>query len=197
MESSYKPHPEKIRGFSGTKWPQFQEEIQAFIKLLQDSGVKSYLEVGCRHGDTFHAVGLALPKGSLLVAVDLPGARSGKHTGGKSPGSYKALHRAARDLKRRGQKTVVIIGDSHSSEVIESTRKYSPFDAVFIDGDHSLDGVRDDWHDYGPMGNLVAFHDIHAEDKGPVVLFNELKQEHRYEEFAFYDRGGIGVVWRS
>jgi hypothetical protein len=197
MASNMKPHPPKIRGFSGTKWPQYQEEIQAFISLLKDSGVKSYLEVGCRHGDTFHAVGKALPKESLLVAVDLPGARSGKRTGGKNPNSYKALYRAAKDLQKRGQNAVVIIGDSHSNEIIESVRKYSPFDAIFIDGDHSLDGVRADWRNYGPMGTLVAFHDIHAEGKGPISLFNELKQQYKHTEFAFYDKGGIGIVWRS
>ena len=197
MESSYKPHPEKIRGFSGTKWPQYQEEIQAFIKLLQDEGVKSYLEVGVRHGDTFHAVGLALPKRSLLVAVDLPGARSGKATGGKNPNSYKALHRAARDLEKRKQKTHVIIGNSHDQNVISQVKEFAPFDAIFIDGDHSPEGVRADWRDYGPMGNLVAFHDIHAEDKGPAALWNKLKQQYKYDEFALYDRGGIGVLWKD
>ena len=192
-----KPAPKKIRGFSGTKWPQFPQEIQEFIRLLKNTDVKSYLEIGCRHGDTFHAVGLALPKGSLLVAVDLPGARSGKHTAGKCPNSGKALHRAASDLKKRGQKAIVIIGDSHSNEVIESVSKYSPFDAVFIDGDHSLDGVRADWRNYGPMGTLVAFHDIRAgKDKG-ASLFNELKQQYKYTEVAFYDRGGIGVLWKD
>ena len=192
-----KPTPPKIIGFSGAKWPQYQDEIQGFISFLKEKGVKSYLEVGCRHGDTLHAVGLALPKGSLLVAVDLPGARSGKKTGGKSPNSYKALHRAASDLKKRGQKAIVILGDSHDSKVVESVRKYAPFDAIFIDGDHSFDGVKADWINYGPMGNLVAFHDISAEDKGCIQLFNELKQTYNHTEFAYYDRGGIGVVWND
>ena len=192
-----KLHPPKIHGFSGTKWPQFQEEIQGFISLLKDRGVKSYLEIGCRHGDTFHAMGLALPKGSLLVAVDLPGARSGKHTAGKCPNSDKALHRAASDLKKRGQKAIVIIGDSHSNEVIESVSKYSPFDAVFIDGDHSFDGVRADWRNYGSMGTLVAFHDIRADKDKGASLFNELKQQYKHTEVAVYDRGGIGVLWKD
>jgi len=197
MASNMKPHPPKIRGFSGTNWPQYPKEIQGFISLLKDSGVKSYLEIGCRHGDTFHAVGLALSKGSLLVAVDLPGARSGKHTGGKFPNSDKALQYAASDLKKRGQRGIVIIGDSHSNEVIESVSKYSPFDAIFIDGDHTFNGVQADWRNYGPMGTLVAFHDIHAEDKGPAFLFNELKQQYKHTEFAYYDRGGIGIIWRT
>lgn len=189
------PAPKKIRGFSGTKWPQFPKEIKEFIRFLKDSGVKSYLEVGCRHGDTFHAVGFALPKGSLLVAIDLPGARSGKTTGGKNPNSDKALYRAAKDLEKRKQKTHVIIGNSHSKEVVETVKKYAPFDAIFIDGDHSLEGARADWRNYGPMGTLIAFHDISAEDKGCASVYNKLKQQYKHTEFAYYDRGGIGVIW--
>lgn len=197
MESSFKPHPPKIRGFSGAKWPQFQEEIQAFISLLKDSDVKSYLEVGCRHGDTFHAVGKALPEGSLLVAIDLPGARSGKRTGGKCPNSDKWLIRAARNLRKHGQITHVIIGDSHDSKVISKVKEFAPFDAIFIDGDHSPKGVRADWLDYGPMSNLIAFHDISAEDKGCASVYKKLKQQYKHTEFAYYDRGGIGVVWQN
>jgi hypothetical protein len=192
---SFKPHPPKIRGFSRRKWPQYQEEIQAFIQLLRNEGYTSYLEIGCQHGDTFHAVGLSLPKGSLLVAVDLPGARSGKDTGGRYPNSDKALYRAARDLKKRGQNAIVIIGDSHSPEIVKNVGQYAPFDAIFIDGDHSFDGVRADWRNYGPMGRLIAFHDIHANiDKG-ASLFKELKQKYNHTKFAFYDRGGIAVLW--
>ena len=197
MKSSFKPHPEKIRGFSGTKWPQYQEEIQGFIKFLQDRGVKSYLEVGVRHGDTFHAVGLALSKGSLLVAVDLPGARSGKRTGGKNPNSYKALYRAAKDLEKHKRKTHVIIGNSHDRDVIAQVKEFAPFDAIFIDGDHSFEGARADWRDYGPMGTLVAFHDIHAENKGCAAVYNKLKEQYEHTEFAYYDRGGIGVIWKD
>jgi len=178
----------KIRGFSGVSWPQYQEEIQKFISLLKDRGVKAYLEVGCRHGDTFHAVGLALPKGSLLVAVDLP-------AGGNFLHSDKALHRAAADLRKRGQEAVVIIGDSHSDEVIESVSKHSPFDAVFIDGDHSFDGVRADWQNYGSMGTLIGFHDIRGDKDKGASLWNELKQQYEHTEFAFYNKGGIGVLW--
>ena len=100
--------PKKIRGFSGTKWPQFQDEIQSFIGFLKDKDVKSYLEVGCRHGDTFHAVGVALPKGSLLVAIDLPGARSGKQKGGKFPDSDKHCTMRHQTLKS-GDKRLLLV----------------------------------------------------------------------------------------
>ena len=138
-----------------------------------------------------------MPKASLLAAVDLPGARSWKSTGGKFPDSHKALHRAASELEKQGQNTVVIIGDSHSEEIRDKVARHAPFDAVFIDGDHSFDGVRADWRDYGPMGSmLVAFHDIRSKQDNVESLFNELKRQYNHEELAYYEKGGIGIIWK-
>ena len=60
----------------------------------------------------------------------------------------------------------VMIGDSHSAEFLERVRKElngEPVDFLFIDGDHTEAGVRQDYEDYSPLvrpGGLIAFHDI-------------------------------------
>ena len=119
-----------IAGFSGKPWPQYQFEIQGFIDLLVSEGVRSYLEIGCRYGDTWHAVGSALPKGSRIVALDLPGAKSGfEHKGGhQDSGDYLEL--AAEDLRKKGQDAIVIIGNSHQKETVTVIQKLAPFDAI-------------------------------------------------------------------
>lgn len=60
----------------------------------------------------------------------------------------------------------LMVGDSHSSEFLERVRKEldgEPVDFLFIDGDHTEAGVRQDYEFYSPLvrpGGLIAFHDI-------------------------------------
>lgn len=178
-----------MKGFSGKRWPQDESEITGFIELLVAEKIRSYLEIGCRNGDTFHAVGSRLPVGSLLVAVDKP----------KRVGSSEAfLEAAASDLRARGREAVVIFGDSHAPETVERVRGHGPFDAVFIDGDHSEAGVNADWQNYGPMGRIVAFHDVRGKQipTFPMQTFVRARAGRRWIEFCESAHYGIGVLWR-
>lgn len=146
-----------LKTFSGRNASQNEFELRGFIQLLQDRGVTRYLEVGARHGDTFHEVMTSLPAGSVGVAVDLPGGLWGKKTTGKS------LQEAADDLRIKGYEIHVLLGDSTHSAVIERVAALGRFDAALIDGDHRYEGAKADWFNYGPLAELVAFHDIVGE----------------------------------
>jgi len=70
----------------------------------------------------------------------------------------------------------------------EAARDWTaPVDMIFIDGDHSDAGVRQDWADWAPHivpGGFVAFHDSVApeEDFGPPALVREIcATDHQYE----------------
>lgn len=190
-----------IMGFSGKPWPQYQFEVQTFIELLVERKVRSYLEIGCRYGDTWHAVGKALPKGSKLVALDLPGAKSGFENKGGHQDSGDYLDLAAADLSKRGQKVCVIIGNSHQRDTVEAVSKYAPFDAILIDGDHTAAGVMADWTSYGPMGKIIAFHDIAGNGRWACQIrpIFELLSKELVSERIVHDglRRGIGVLWRN
>lgn len=190
--------PEKPIGYSGHDWPQYLAEIEAFTEIIKEAGARSYLEVGCLYGDTLHFIGKQMPRGSKIVAVDMPGSagRRFRHTD-------RFLQRAAAHLRLvYGHDVKVIIGNSHDKDVIAEAASCGPFDAVFIDGDHSVDGVRQDWENYGPLGSIVAFHDIRRvsgkSQDGVRALYNRLSKTHRHETLSVGDtRGGIGVIWRT
>lgn len=195
---AFKKVKKDIMGFSGKPWPQYQEEIKKFIQLLLDENCRSYLEIGCRYGDTWHAVGMALPEGSKLVAVDLPGGKLGKEVRHQHSASF--LKKAKRHLVRNGQDAHFIIGDSQSDIIIQTTRQFAPFDVVFIDGDHTAHGVRKDLENYAPMARLVAFHDIVGTGKWARQIrpiFLEYAEGKKSIEIVHDGlRRGIGVVWR-
>ena len=78
-----------------------------------------------------------------------------------------------------------------------------PLDVLFIDGDHSYDGVRDDYLLYRGLvaaGGLIAFHDI-VEDNGGRYwsggvprFWTEIKKSFRHWEFVRdWGQGGFGI----
>lgn len=194
MSSDYPP----LKTRSGRTHPsQRADELYPFIDFLKERGVRSYLEIGARHGDTFFEVMTALPKGSRGIAIDMPGGPWGQM------GTNKYLDAAARDLNLRGYDISVIYGDSGAAWVSEAALKGGSFDAIFIDGDHSIEGVSRDWRIYGDYAPIVGFHDIAGDGivhrtSGPVevpLLWADLSARYETVEFIGAERGyGIGVV---
>jgi hypothetical protein len=143
-----------LKTFSGRSASQNEFELRSFIEFLRKSDVNSYLEIGARHGDTFHEVMINLPAGSYGMAVDMPGALWGKKS------SVDSLQKAVADLRVRGYTIDVIIGDSTAPKIIEKVKSKAPFGAALIDGDHTLIGVKKDWDNYKEVSHIIAFHDI-------------------------------------
>jgi hypothetical protein len=188
--------PEQLSTRSGGKASQRADELTPFIDFLKERNVKSYLEIGARHGDTFFEVVKSLPKGSLGVAVDLAGGPWG------TPTSAKHLKAAAAELHKLGYRVRLVWGDSKAAGVRQTVMLSGPYDSCLIDGDHRLEGVTADWNSYSKMARLVGFHDIVGtgqENHGmPVevpILWASLKEEHEVREFVgLGSKMGIGVV---
>ena len=71
----------------------------------------------------------------------------------------------------------VIVATSHSAETvsrIQDKLNSRELDMLFIDGDHSYDGVKSDWEMYSPLvrkGGLVLFHDVANWVNEPEVVW--------------------------
>jgi cephalosporin hydroxylase len=191
-----------IQTFSGRRASQHPQELYPFIDLLKKHNVRRYLEIGARHGDTFHEVMSALPVGSFGVAVDLVAGPWG------TAKSVKHLRKACDALIDSGRRVQIVLGNSRSPQIIERIAAFAPFDAILIDGDHRYDEVKADWLNYSPMAPIIAFHDIAGEGEHtkdgkalPVEvprLWNEIKGQFEHVEFIGENTTmGIGVLLKG
>lgn len=139
---------------------QLREEIRGLAEAVAEEDPETVLEIGTLRGGTFYVWCRHLDTAEHLVSLDLPG----------------------RDLKQRRDELLhefapskevdVVRGNSHDQETFEETAETlnGEADFLFIDGDHTYEGVKDDFETYRELAAddaVVAFHDIvpHARKK--------------------------------
>jgi cephalosporin hydroxylase len=176
---------------------QARPEITALLERLREHRPHRILEIGSARGGTLFLFTRVAPDDALLVSVDLPGGPFG--------GAYdKAAAPLLRSFARARQRVELIRGDSRDLKTVERVRRVlagEQLDFLFIDGDHSYDGVRADYETYSPFvreGGLIAFHDIVPGDPelvgGVPQFWAELKPGREIFEFVRdWDQGGLGI----
>jgi len=166
-------------------------EIEKLYKTVLDLTPKSVLEIGTARGGTLYLWAQAATDDATIVSVDLPG--------GKFGGAYPAARIPFyQSFARDNQKLHLIRDNSHSQKTLSRvTDCFSnlPIDFVFIDGDHTYEGVKSDFSLYAPKvknGGIVAFHDILPRPDMPEIqvcrFWDEIKTRYKFEEI-------IGPEW--
>ena len=173
--------------------PQNPDELAWMLERVK--GCRSLLEVGSSFGGTLRRMASVMPKGSKIVSVDLPCDSTPKFLN-----PLDSLKNACQQIGWLGARVELFVGDSHSPDTVAAVRAHGPYDFAFIDGDHSYDGVKRDWLDYGPMCKVVGFHDIGGPVEACKRFWDELKASGRYrtEEFVSDNKDamfGIGIVY--
>ena len=180
---------------------QVDGEIDRFTEILAEENVRSYLEIGSKFGGSLWRVANALPPGSRIVSVDMPG---GTKLWKESEASLKAC---IAELCAIGYDAHVIWGDSTDPAVIRAVTELGPFDACFIDGNHTRPYLNQDFANYAMLCRVAGFPDIAwhraPEWKGTRIdakpWWDERKAVYRHEEIKLCPTGknnGIGVIWR-
>lgn len=178
---------------------QIPSEFVELARLVKDGHCRRILEIGTYRGGTlFVFAHLSLPD-AVLISIDY---------------SFSLLGRLVRSVQvplfrrivRPGQALSLLRANSHSPETLENIRSIlgeHKLDFLFIDGDHSYDGVRQDFTMYSTLvrdGGIIAFHDIARTNTVEEVyrFWDEVKQNYRHREIVHRtDKGamGIGVLW--
>lgn len=186
---------------------QKEDEFRRFLEIVERENIRNYLEIGVQRGITFRCVGMTMKPGGRLIGVDMPGGPWGVRDGS----GPELIGKSCQDLEDRGQCVDMIWGNSRDERVIASARAAClRYDMVFIDGDHTYEGVKADWNNYGCLGRIVVFHDIDdthngikQTSQGPMTygvhkLWDELKVNHEHLEIFGEEPGmGIGILWRK
>jgi predicted O-methyltransferase YrrM len=138
---------------------QVRREIRGLLRLLEPRRCRRMLEIGTQHGGSLFLLAHVADPEALLVSVDLPHGEFG----GGYPRWRAPLYRR---FGQAGQRIELIRGDSHADETrarVAGVLGGELLDFLFIDGDHTYDGVKHDFELYRDLvrpGGIVAFHDI-------------------------------------
>lgn len=161
---------------------QFPREIAAFLILMAQEKVRSYLEIGTSCGGTFYTVDsylrCAVPGYERALGYD-------HHFKMREWDQYKALW--PRTEFRHESSKHMRLGKLR-------------FDMAFVDARHIKHWVLRDWNKVRGNSRLVAFHDIGLATSTVGEAWNEIKAGRRHveifdPEIPVEKRCGIGVVW--
>jgi len=180
---------------------QIKEEILNLPSIVQKLNVSTMLEIGTWNGGTLFLFARIANSDAKIISSDMPGGEFG--------GGYEKFKMSFfTNFARENQKIYLIRASSHSASSlhkVEITLEGRKLDFLFIDGDHSYNGVKRDFEMYSPFvrkGGLIAFHDIL---KNPIEtnvevysFWNEIKKSYNYQEIV-NDPGqnwaGIGLIY--
>jgi predicted O-methyltransferase YrrM len=188
------------------KIQQKKNEWLDFSKhLLEITPIKQALEIGCYDGGTTIFLSHLCEN---LITIDQP-----------NPPRFDEYKYNIGDSEIYGSKLLntftnfnYISGNSHSEETLNRVIKTldgKKLDLLFIDGDHSYEGVKQDYKMYSQLvreGGIIAFHDVHEssfhESHNCYVhnFWKEIKDEFEDSKTLYCNQGqnsvwgGIGIL---
>lgn len=157
---------------ASSKASQGKDELEWLLKNVAAIKPKVILEIGVHQGYSLDVWRKAFnPK--ILLGVD-------------------------NDLHAYDSKEKVLAADSHSDDTFVEVEKIVGGDRVdflFLDGDHTYEGVKKDFLMYKALvrkGGIIAFHDAGLKDH-PLVEVYKFWAEINTPECDFYQKDATGV----
>lgn len=188
--------------YRSLKLKQNMAELLGLVKILDVRKLENVCEIGTFKGGTLFIWCQLAADNARIFSIDLPGGPFG---GGYEERTIPFFQ----SFRKPGQVLECIRGDSHSPAThkrLAGMIGERQIDFLFIDGDHSYNGVKKDFEDYSPFvgpGGIIAFHDIVKREREPDIqvwrFWSEIKQRYPHDEFIepglSRRRIGIGVIY--
>lgn len=151
-------------------------------------GKKRCVEIGVFEGVTTGTIASILEPDAILYAVD-------PFIAGRI-GICWGLPIAKRVIARNSPRCQIKFVRAFSSEACRKIE--GDFDFIFIDGDHSLEGIKQDWHDWSGRitpGGIIGLHDTLVPTHNPNVVhlgshqyfIDHIQNDSRFEIVAQVD----------
>lgn len=168
---------------------QVPEEYVQYLWFLKNGNFKNYLNIGIGKGGSFLAETYIQRSLQLSVAID----NSSYWLNDQRQSIIEKIEWLKNNVNFR-----IEFYDTDSVSWLKNN-SFRKFDVIFIDGDHSYEGVKNDYVNCLPLlneGGYVIFHDISSIGcPGVVGLWNEIKNENCIE-FVASKTCGIGI-WKK
>jgi GT2 family glycosyltransferase len=199
-------------------WPCAQKptELSMLQEFLKRIKIKKLLEVGTyRGGSAMLWAHLVEPWNGKVYCVDLKFDWGAFWDFGYSGDNYLQYRRQIYNDTPYEKYITELQGDSHDPDFVKFVHEQvGEVDVLFIDGDHSKEGVKRDFEAFSPLvrkGGYIIFHDIvdseHHKRWGCYVadFWQELKKKYHYWEFidnneytgSTHRSMGIGVILKD
>jgi predicted O-methyltransferase YrrM len=157
-----RPLPHLLLWLAGLRAAETQTTARERAAIVaRAAGRRHLVEIGVWHGVTTAVLRRAMAPDGVLWAVDpFPAGRLGVNL-------QRPIARA--EVRRVPNARVRWIRSTGEDAALTYRReKTPPADVVFIDGDHSYDGLLRDWHAWSPLvgsGGVICLHDSRSTDE--------------------------------
>lgn len=165
---------------------QIPKEYSKLLLWLKNQNIQSYMAIGIGNGGSFITECIMM-RNSLKTAVALDNV------------SYTKTEQKLEDINKKINDLSNLLPDCNIKFIQADSKDYlkeetHKYDCIFIDGDHTYEGVSSDYNYSKNLSNILIFHDINSENcPGVVRLWNEIKCKEKIE-FIHSKCCGIGIA---